>query len=95
MGAEKEIIVAIEFGSSSIRGIAGKRKADGTIQILDIEQERDTDAIQRGIIYNIDKTTQAITNIVTHLNERLNIRITQAYVGIAGQSLHTVSNFVS
>ena len=95
MGAEKEIIVALEFGTSSIRGIAGKKKPDGTIQILDIEQERTTDAIQRGVIYNIDKTTQAITNIVTRLGENLNIHIRRAYVGIGGQSLHSDGNFIS
>ena len=95
MGADKEIIVALEFGTSSIRGIAGKKKSDGTIQILDIEQERTTDAIQRGVIYNIDKTTQAITNIVGRLSENLNINIYRAYVGIGGQSLHSASNFIS
>ena len=95
MGAEKEIIVALEFGTSSIRGIAGKKKPDGTIQILDIEQERTTDAIQRGVIYNIDKTTQAITNIVSRLNDSLNIHIRRAYVGVGGQSLHSDGNFIS
>ncbi len=96
MGADKEIIVALEFGTSSIRGIAGKKRPDGTIQILDIEQERATDVtIQRGVIYNIDKTTQAISNIISRLNENLNIKIARAYVGIAGQSLHTISNSIS
>ena len=95
MGADKEIIVALEFGTSAIRGIAGKKKADKTIQILDIQQEHVTDAIQHGVIYNIDKTTQAITNIVERLNERLNICVQRAYVGISGQSLHTVGNFIS
>ena len=95
MGADKEIIVALEFGTSAIRGIAGKKKADGSIQILDIEQEYVTDAIQRGIIYNIDKTTQAITNIVQRMGERLNTQIQRAYVGIGGQSLHTAGNFIS
>lgn len=95
MGAEKEIIVALEFGTSAIRGIAGKRKPDGTIQILDIEQERCTDAIQRGVIYNIDKTTQAINTIMKRLNERLNVRVRRAYVGVGGQSLHTAGNFIS
>ena len=95
MGADNEIIVALEFGTSAIRGIAGKKKADGSIQILDIEQEYVTDAIQRGIIYNIDKTTQAITNIVQRMGERLNTQIQRAYVGIGGQSLHTAGNFIS
>lgn len=95
MGADKDIIVALEFGTSAIRGIAGRRKADGTIQILDIEKENIANAIQRGVIYNIDKTTQAITTIVSRLNERLNMLVVRAYVGIGGQSLHTAGNVVS
>ena len=95
MGAEKEIIVALEFGTSAIRAIAGKKKADGNVQILGIEQEKVTDAIQRGVIYNIDKTTQAITNVTQRLNDSLGIRIQRAYVGVGGQSLHTAGNIVS
>lgn len=95
MGADKEIIVALEFGTSAIRGIAGKKKADGSIQILDIEHEYVADAIQRGVIYNIDKTTQAITNITSRMGERLGVIIQRAYVGVGGQSLHTAGNFIS
>jgi len=95
MGAEKEIIVALEFGTSAIRAIAGRKKADGSIQVLGIEHERVTDAIQRGVIYNIDKTTQAITNVTRRLNDSLGIHIQRAYVGVGGQSLHTAGNIVS
>ncbi len=95
MGTEKDIIVALEFGTSAIRGIAGRKKADGTVQILGIEQEKAADSIQKGVIYNIDKTTQAICNIVDRLNEKLDTCVKKAYVGLSGQSLHTASNFIS
>ena len=39
MGAAKDIIVAVELGSSAIRAIAGKRQPDGTLQILAVSQE--------------------------------------------------------
>jgi len=94
MGAEKDIIVALEFGTSAIRGIAGRKKADGTIQILGVEYEKAADSIHKGVIYNIDKTTQAITNITDRLSEKLNMRVNKAYVGISGQSLHTASNTI-
>ena len=94
MGADKEIIVALEFGTSAIQGIAGRKNPDGTVQILAIEQECTADAIQRGVIYNIDKTTQAIKSIVERIDERLGIRIGRAYVGVGGQSLHSVSNVI-
>lgn len=95
MVAEKDIIVAFELGSSAIRGIAGRKEADGSIRILAIDQEQINGSIRRGIIYNISKTTSAITRIKERLNERLNVNIKRAYVGIAGQSVHTVFNKVT
>lgn len=95
MVAEKNIIVAFEFGSSVIRGVAGKKEADGSLHVLAIEQERINDSIRRGTVHNLNKTTSAITRIKDRLNERLGIFINRAYVGIAGQSLHTVSNKVN
>lgn len=94
MVAEKNIIVAFEFGSSAIRGVAGRKEADGSIYVLAIEQERISDSIRRGTVHNLNKTTSAITRIKDRLNDRLGINITRAYVGIAGQSLHTASNKV-
>lgn len=95
MGVEKEIIVAVELGSTAIRAIAGKREPDGTMQILALAQENATNSIRKGVVDNIDKTTQAISKVVGQLNEKLGIYTTRIYVGLAGQSLHTVQNKVS
>ena len=69
MGAEKNI-VAIELGSSSIRAIIGQKRADGTLQVLGFEKENAPDSIRKGVVYNIDKTIQAITAIKGRLEER-------------------------
>lgn len=92
MEAKNDIIVALEFGTSSIRGIAGRKRPDGSVQILGLEKEDALDSIQKGVIYNIDRTTLAIHNIVAHLSDKLGVRITRAYVGLTGQSLHTEPN---
>ena len=92
MEAKNDIIVALEFGTSSIRGIAGRKRQDGSVQILGLEKEDAIDSIQKGVIYNIDRTTSAIHNIVGRLSDKLGVRITRAYVGLAGQSLHTEPN---
>lgn len=94
MAADKNIIIAFELGSSAIRGVAGQKEADGSVHILAIEQEVIGGSIRRGTVYNINKTTSAITRIKERLNERLGVYITRAYVGIAGQSLHAVANKV-
>ena len=51
--------------------------------------------IHKGVIYNIDKTAQALTSITNKLENQLNNSIAKVYVGIGGQSLRTVKNAVS
>ena len=94
MGAEKDIIVAVELGSTAIRAIAGRREPDGTMQILAISQEETTDSIRKGLVDNIDKTTQAISHVVKKINEELGIYVTRVFVGLSGQSLRTMENKV-
>jgi cell division protein FtsA len=95
MGVEKDIIVAVELGSTAIRAIAGKKEPDGTMQILAVAQEEAANAIRKGIVDNIDKTAQAISHVVNRLDEKLNIHTSRIYVGLGGQSLHTAKNIVS
>lgn len=95
MATDKDIIVAIELGSSSIRGIAGKKNVDGTLHILDIVERKSKNCIRKGVIYNIDKTTQILKSIFIQLREDLNVYVNKAYVGIAGQSMGTMRNSVS
>ena len=95
MAAEKEIIVAIEFGSSKIRGIAGRKNIDGSVQVLDIVQENARHCIRKGVIYNIDKTVLCIKTIIEKLEAELGEKIVRVYAGIGGKSLQTMRNVVS
>lgn len=95
MAVEKEIIVAIEFGSSQIRGIAGCKNIDGSIQILDVEQMDARNWIRKGVVYNIDKTEMCLRNIMEKMEAELDVHVTRVYVGIGGKSLRTRKNMVS
>lgn len=95
MAAEKEIMIAIEFGSSKIRGIAGCKNLDGTIHILDVVQEDAKNCIRKGVIYNMDKTVLCLKRIVQKLESDLDVEIIKVYVGLNGKSLRTVKNVVS
>ena len=63
----KDFIVAIELGSSKMTGIAGRKNLDGSIQVLASVKEDATACIRKGHVYNIDKTAQSITSIVSKL----------------------------
>lgn len=93
MGVEKNI-VAIELGSSAIRAMIGQKKADGSLLVLGFEKENAPDSIHKGVVYNIDKTIQAIAAIIKRIEERQKVFVNRVYVGVAGQSLRTVANVV-
>lgn len=94
MGAEKDIIIAVELASTAIRAIAGKREPDGSMQVLAFAQEESSNTIRKGIIDNIDKTTQALTRVTSTLGDKLGVRVKSIYIGLGGQSLRSVHNRV-
>ena len=91
----KEFIVAIELGSSKMTGIAGKKNLDGSIQVLACVKEDSSSFIRKGVVYNIDKTAQSLTTIVSRLEKQLKTTITQVYVGVAGQSIRSIHNVIA
>lgn len=90
----KEFIVAIEIGSSKITGIAGRKNMDGSITILALAQESSSSFIRKGVVYNIDRTAQCLTNTIKKLEAQLKTRINMVYVGVGGQSLRSVRNII-
>lgn len=93
--AATDFIVAIELGSTKISGLAGKKNADGSINILAYAKENSSDCIKKGVIYNLDKTTQKITSIIKELENTIQAGIKKVYVGIGGLSLRGTKNSVS
>ncbi len=91
----KDFIVAIELGSSKMTGIAGKKNLDGSINVLAVVKEDSSSFIRKGVVYNIDKTAQCLTNIINKLKAQLKAEITQVYVGVGGQSIRSVRNTIA
>lgn len=87
-----EFIVAIELGSSKMTGIAGKKNLDGSITVLAVVTEDASPCIRKGVVYNIDKTVQTLTNIKKKLETTLKAKIAHVYVGVGGQSIRSVKN---
>ena len=92
--AATDFTVAIELGSTEITGIAGKKNADGSIHLLAYASERSSDCIKKGAIYNLDKTAQCLNSVIKQLEDKLEAKIKKVYVGIGGQSIHSIRNTV-
>ena len=84
-------IVAIDLGSNTVVAVVGTKTEDGKIRILDKEISTVQGAgMVRGEIKNIDLVSQSIKNAVNAIEERMGIRITEAYTGISGQHIRSV-----
>ena len=90
--AATDFIVAIELGSTEITGIAGKKNADGSLNILAYSSEKSADCIKKGVIYNLDKTTQKLTSVIKGLENKLQAGIKKVYIGVGGLSLRSIKN---
>ena len=92
MKMKNDFIVAVELGSSAIRGIAGKRLPNGSVEVVGAVEEPAQSCIHKGVVDNIEKTTQAISAVIERLNFVVGGEIKRVYVGLSGQSLHSLKN---
>lgn len=91
----KEFIVAIELGSSKMRGIAGQKNLDGSINVLAVAEEDSTKCIRKGVVYKADQAGQCLASIMKKLKNALKQEITHVYVGVGGQSIRSVRNMIA
>lgn len=81
------MIVAIELGSSKISGVAGQRLFDGSLKVLAYASVPSTSCIRHGAVYNLDKTANAIAEVIGHLDSMLSTHIDKVYVEYNAKSL--------
>lgn len=85
---EDKYIVALEIGSSKIKGAIGTVDASGTLSVKTVEEERLIDSVRYGCILNVLETATAIRNVLNRLEQREPQRkITGVYVAVGGRSL--------
>lgn len=88
-------IVAIELSSSKVSGAVGIETTEG-IKILATASRIVDGFISKGIVRNVDKTSEAITGIINMLDPQLkDVEIKKAYISFAGLSVHSIKSKVS
>lgn len=95
---EQRYIVAIEIGSSAIKGALGIVDRNGILSVVAIEEERLTDSVRYGIIQNGEEVGIRIQRIIYRLerNAALNgRRITGCYVALGGRGVMSATTEVS
>jgi len=90
MASENNLSVVIDIGTSKIVALAGEKNEQGKMVVLGAEKTF-SKGIKRGIVYNIDQAANAIHQVLTKLEERLEIKISKVCVAYAGQHMKTIN----
>jgi cell division protein FtsA len=87
---DSEIIVGLDIGTTKICAIVGEKAENGKINILGVGRADSKDAVQRGVVTNIDKTVKAIGQAIDEASRKSNVEIEVVHVGIAGQHIKSL-----
>jgi cell division protein FtsA len=85
------IVVGLDIGTTKICAIVGRRSKNGKIEVLGIGKAESA-GVTRGVVSNIDKTVQGITQAVDIAGAQSNVEIRVVNVGIAGQHIKSLQH---
>ncbi len=88
-----EILVALDIGTTKVCAIAGRKNNFGQLEILGIGKVESV-GVLRGVVSNIEKTVQAISEAVAAAEKALpeEETIDTVHVGIAGQHIKSLQH---
>ena len=90
MASNENLSVVIDIGTSKIVALAGEKDEQGKLVVLGVEKIH-SKGIKRGVVYNIDEAAKAIEQVLTKLEDRLDVQINKASVAYAGQHMKTIN----
>ncbi len=86
----KQIVSVIDIGTTKIVALAGEKIGD-VYKIIGYSVTVST-GVKRGNVYNVNKTGESIKKVIADVEKQANIKISEVYVGIAGQNIRTIIN---
>jgi cell division protein FtsA len=89
---ESPIVVGLDIGTTKIACIVAQRDRFGKLRILGMGRADSNGGVQRGEVYNIQTTTEAIKKAVEEAQKNSGVEIKVVYVGIAGQHIASRQN---
>jgi cell division protein FtsA len=83
----KELLVALDIGTSKIVVMVAERKDNNRYQIIGFGQS-DSKGLKKGVVVNIEATVRSITQALEEAELMADCKISQVFVGIAGSHIH-------
>ena len=88
---KEQIIGAIDIGTTKIVTIIGKINENDKLEILSLSKTEST-GVKRGVVQNIEETVNAIRKTVEEAEFKSGYKLSEVFVGIAGQHIRTIKN---
>lgn len=80
-------IIAIEIGSSKVRGAIGVYNSDGVLTVSAVEEESMRDWVRNGTVSNVEEVASLVARVIRKIENRVSPRkVNSVYVGIGGRS---------
>ena len=88
---EEKNIVAIEIGSSKVRGAIGTYSPSGVLTVLAVEEEPTLEMVRYGAVSNLEEVASLINRIVRKIENRVSPRkVNSVYVAMGGRSFCSI-----
>jgi cell division protein FtsA len=87
----KNLVVALDIGTSKVACLVADIGADGTLEILGMGSH-ESKGLKKGVVVNIEATVSAIQRALEEAELMADCKISQAYVGIAGSHIRSFNS---
>ena len=92
---EEKNIVAIEIGSSKVKGALGQVSDKGIITVQAVEEEPFLEWVRYGEVSNVEEVGAVLRRIIGRLEERIApAKVAEVYVGVGARSLCSTTRSV-
>ena len=88
---EKNLIVALDIGTSKVVAIVGEITADNEIEIIGLGSHPSR-GLKKGVVVNIESTVQSIQRAIEEAELMSGCQIRSVYAGIAGSHIRSLNS---
>ena len=89
MASKTNFSVVIDFGTSKLAGLAGRKNDNGKMELLAVAKVP-AKGIKRGLVFNIDEAAVCVTLLLNELKRQLGEEITRVNITFAGQPMKII-----
>lgn len=91
MSQDMNLIAAVDIGSAKVAAAVGRKHPDGQVEVLGLESVK-CDGMKRGVVFNVEEIVNAVSRVVSSLEQRLNIKLIDVFVSVSGFNVRATKN---